>query len=61
MTIGDTGLKNTYQLCRKDPRGNRKKGTVKSETLFLWLMITLQGTSGPWDELKTCFPERMDS
>ena len=52
ITIGDTG-------CRRDPSGNRKKGTFTSETLFWWLMITLH--SGPWDELKTCFPERMDS
>ena len=61
ITIGDTGLKSMYQLCRKDPSDNRKKGTFASETLFWWLMITLHGTSGPWDELKTCFPERMDS
>ena len=60
ITIGDTGLKSTYQLCRRDPSGNRKKGTFTCETLFWWLMITLQGTSGPWDESKTCFPERMD-
>ena len=60
ITIGDTGLKSTYQLCRRDPSGNRKKGTFTSETLFWWLMITFQGTSGPWDESKTFFPERMD-
>ena len=60
ITIGDTGLKSTYQLCRRDPSGNRKKGTFTSETLFWWLMITLQGTSGPWGESKTYFPERMD-
>ena len=61
ITIGDTGVKSTYQLCRKDPGDNRKKGTFTSETLVWWLMIRLQGTSGPWDELNTCFPERMDS
>ena len=60
ITIRDTGLKSAYQLCRRDPSGNRKNGTFTSETLFWWLMIMLQGTSGPWDESKTCFPERMD-
>ena len=60
VTIGGTGLKSTYQLCRRDPSGNRKKGTFTSETSFWWLMIMLQGTSGPWDESKTCLPERMD-
>ena len=60
ITIGDTGVKSMYQLCRRDPSGNRKKGTFTSETLFWWLMITLQGTSGPGDESKTCFPEQMD-
>ena len=60
ITIGDTGLKSTYQLCRRDQSGNREKGTFTSETLFWWLMITWQGTSGPWDKSKTCFPERMD-
>ena len=24
-TIGDAGLKSTYQLCRRDPSSNRKK------------------------------------
>ena len=32
ITIGDTGLKSTYQLCRRNPSGNRKKGTFMSET-----------------------------
>ena len=60
ITIGNTGLKSTYQLCRRDPSDKRKKGTCASETLFWWLIIPLQGTSGSWDESKTCFLERMD-
>ena len=60
VTIEDAGLKSTYQLCKRDPSGNRKKGTFTSKTLFWWLMITLQGTNRPWDESKMCFPERMD-